>query len=141
MSFPTTNSSLTLELLKTRSRAIMEVLCNQRDPNFTVARTLLHPALQMEHDDYPTTSDLEAYLTMFSEVLTSVPDFGCVVHTEIAELASNEERQNGIGGRCWVFSTITGLQDGVEKYSVDMMVFDNQGLAIKLKDVQREIGK
>ncbi|KAK8850424.1 hypothetical protein IAR55_004342 [Kwoniella newhampshirensis] len=136
----TTTQPLTVDVLKERARLAMTTLCNDRSelPNFPITRSLAHPLSKMQHDDYPPFDNLDAYLSFYSGHLKENPSFHCDVHDVVAELVAGGKG----GGKAWVFSTITGWQEGVgAKESVDMMVFDQDGMLLSNKDVQRPTNK
>ena len=43
------------------------------------------------------------------------------------------------GGKVWMLSRITGMPDAEEKESVDMMVFNSEGIVVASKDLQRAV--
>ena len=127
------SSHLTVPFLKDRATKIMDFLVNSRDDSTSV-RPLIHPTAKFEHDDHPAFHDREILFNIFKQVHTAAPDMRCKILDCIAEV-----NDDGKSGRAWVFTEISNGMAGRSVASVDMMTFDEQGMLVASKDVQREL--
>ena len=112
--------------LEYRATKILQLLCNEREPQSVAA--MISPNVIVQHDDSPPVTSREAFLDGWQGFMAEVPEF----HLEIME-AIVDDRQRKV----WVRSEITGLPAGMIKESIDMMTFDEDGMLVKSEDCQR----
>lgn len=128
------NQRLTADLLKSRAKTIMEGLVNDHsDPTFPKLAPLIDASAVFTHSDWPG-NERDALFKFLSGLTAEMPRF----HVEIKDMIAEFDET---GGQVWIFSRITGGPEGDEVDSVDMMVFNDQGILIRSKDVQRAISK
>jgi hypothetical protein len=104
--------------LQYRATKILQLLCNEREPQSVAA--MISPNVIVQHDDSPPVTSREAFLDGWQGFMAEVPEF----HLEIME-AIVDDRQRKV----WVRSEITE--------SIDMMTFDEDGMLVKSEDCQR----
>ncbi|KZF25492.1 hypothetical protein L228DRAFT_77670 [Xylona heveae TC161] len=114
----------TPEELRARAVKIMQLLFNKKD--LETVSFFIHEQSEFYHDDRPPVFGRAAFLAGWEKACKFMPDFQLDIINSVVD-----------GRRVWLFSEISGLPNGVKKDSIDMMTFDETGLLIRSKDVQR----
>ncbi|PYI01216.1 hypothetical protein BO78DRAFT_423722 [Aspergillus sclerotiicarbonarius CBS 121057] len=111
--------------LKHRAESFLTTLVNKRET--ASIEHLLHPNIQLMHNDLPPMSKVEL-IAFWPQVLDQSPNFHMQVQAVIAE-----------GPQVWVYSRVEGRLGRGVMDDVHMMVFDEEGLLIRSRGIQREV--
>ncbi|KAE8390119.1 hypothetical protein ETB97_009022 [Aspergillus alliaceus] len=111
--------------LKQRAETFLTAIVNKRET--ASIEDLLHPDIQFTHNDMPPMSK-SAFLEFWPQVLHRSPRFNVQIRDVIAE-----------GLRVWVYSRVEGRFGGGVLDDVHMLLFDDHGLLIRSRGIQREV--
>lgn len=119
---------------KSTCAKFLRILCNDKD--MARARSFLAEDCTLVHEDFPPIHGADNFIQAWSKNLLSMPDYYKTIVDIICEL--KDESKEG-GAILWVYSRISGVhgKDGPITDSVDMMRFNQEGLFVYSKDVQR----
>ncbi|PLB50022.1 hypothetical protein P170DRAFT_473596 [Aspergillus steynii IBT 23096] len=111
--------------LKSRAQLFLNTIVNKRETSSIAS--ILHPDLELRHDDLPPMSKSE-FIDFWPQVLADSPGFNVQIQRVIAE-----------GLQVWVYSRVTGRFGGGLLDDVHILDFDENGLLIRSKGMQREV--
>ena len=111
--------------LKTHTLNFLNLISNKRD--LERAAPLIAPTCQFIHDDQSPKSRDE-FLYFWPQMMAKAPNF----HVEVKDIV-------GEGKKVWVFSKVTGRQDGTDCDDLHMFEWDDEGRCVKCHGVHRVI--
>ncbi|PWY90360.1 hypothetical protein BO94DRAFT_584372 [Aspergillus sclerotioniger CBS 115572] len=111
--------------LKPRATTFLTTLVNSRET--ASIEHLLHPNITLQHNDLPPMSKSEL-IAFWPEVLAQSPNFRVQVRDVIQE-----------GNKVWVYSRVEGRLGMGVMDDVHMLVFDEEGLMVRCRGVQRVV--
>jgi hypothetical protein len=117
---------------KNRCYTFLVILCNDKD--MAKAATYLAPNCVLVHADFPPVHGPDAFIAMWEQNLAKMPNY----YKDVQDMVVEMEKAHGVA-RIWVYSQISGIEDGALTDSIDMMHFTAEGLFLDSKDVQRTI--
>ncbi|KAI9036137.1 nuclear transport factor 2 family protein [Aspergillus affinis] len=111
--------------LKSRAQLFLNTIVNKRETSSIAS--ILHSDIELRHDDLPPMSKSE-FIEFWPQLLAQSPDFTVDIQRLIAE-----------GLQVWVYSRVKGRFGGGLLDDVHILDFDESGLLIRSKGMQREI--
>lgn len=111
--------------LKSRAQLFLNTIVNKRETSSIAS--ILHPDIELRHDDLPPMSKPE-FIDFWPQLLAQSPDFTVEILRVITE-----------GLNVWVYSRVKGRFVGGLLDDVHILDFDENGLLIRSKGMQREI--
>lgn len=111
--------------LKSRAQLFLNTIVNKRETSSIAS--ILHPDIDLRHDDLPPMSKPE-FIDFWPQLLAQSPDFTVEILRVITE-----------GLHVWVYSRVKGRFGGGLLDDVHILDFDENGLLIRSKGMQREI--
>lgn len=104
--------------LKKRATDLLYLLCNEKD--LSKGAAYLDANMIQYRDDRLPVVGAEQFLETWGKAIQAMPDFQIEVKDVIQE-----------GNKVWAYCKISGLPGGVEKNSVDMSIWNEDGSSSK----------